>query len=183
MIETALLSAALGVAGGLASGGLTAWITFKVKKIDQEVERVKLQVTAYDIRLLEQRLKDYRDLWQLTKPTSRQQIDSLDAKSAIDLARKLTDWYYSGGGMILSGDARSAFFRARSWLQTEHHRRRDDWVVGVIKEFSGLRTALCEDIDSRRKPTLLTSTDEIGEGNQSQAARLAAESGMQECQL
>lgn len=116
---------------------------------------MKLWVGAYESKLLEARLHDYRKLWKLTQPTSRRYIDALSDKSATALAEGLTNWYYCDGGIILSEDARDRFFAARESLESPKQRQQiNRWHTDVVDAFSALRTALCEDMNSRRGPSL-----------------------------
>ena len=154
-MDTSLLAALLGILGGLASGGLAAWVALRGKRLDHEVERTKLWVSAYEKKLFEQRLNDYRDLWSLTEKTSRRYVAKLTKEGANELAEELTHWYYRKGGILLSAEARNAFFRAREAL-TEFKPER---AMQVIEGFSALRTALCDDLNSRRGPTLSADDD------------------------
>ena len=127
-MEKEVVAAFLGALGGLASGVVTAWVTLKAKgidrlvametkRIDKVVEELKLWVSAYETKMLEQRLTDYRKLWRLTESTSRRKISTLTSQSAHALAEQLTDWYYREGGIVLSEDARDKFFEARNSLE------------------------------------------------------------------
>lgn len=154
-MDTPLLAALLGILGGLASGGLAAWVALRGKRLDHEVERTKLWVSAYEKTLFEQRLNDYRELWGLTERTSRRHVTKLTEEGASELAEELTRWYYRKGGILLTAEARNAFFRARESLADSTPER----VVQIIEGFSALRTALCEDLNSRRGPTLSADGD------------------------
>ena len=159
-MEKEILGALLGALGGLASGAVAAWATMKAKNIDQVLEELKLWVSAYETKLLEQRLADYRKLWKLTESTSRRRIAKLTPQTAKDLADKLTKWYYREGGIVLSEDSRDKFFAARNSLETPQSERKSrDWHSKVVDDFSALRTALCEDMNSRRGPRLRSSEE------------------------
>jgi hypothetical protein len=108
--DISIVPAILSATAAVVSGVFAAWASVRAKRQDQLVERLKLQVTTYDTKLLEQRLKDYRELWSLTEPTSQRRIVLLGRESSDALAETLTHWYYAGGGMILSAEARNAFF-------------------------------------------------------------------------
>lgn len=149
-METPVISALLGLAGGLASGSIAAWVGLRGKRLDREVERDKLWVAAYEKTLFESRLPDYRALWALTEQTSRRKIDDLSTAAAKELADELTRWYYRQGGILLTGSARNAYFRARESLEEYELKS----AGNVVRAFSTLRTALCEDLNSRRGPTL-----------------------------
>ncbi|SRR6266568_8279816 len=149
-MEATVLAAILGVVGGLASGAVAAWVALRAKRLDREVERDKLWVTAYEKTLFEHRLPDYRELWALTEQTSRRHVLELSAVGAEELAEELTRWYYRKGGILLTGAARNAYFRARESLEDFEPK----YANKVAHAFSSLRTALCEDLNSRNGPTL-----------------------------
>jgi hypothetical protein len=135
-------------------------LTIKTKQMDQALEELKLWVGSYEVKMLEQRLTFYRKLWTLTEPTSRRRIRRLTPQSASALAEELTKWYYHEGGIVLSEVARDKFFAARRSLEPSK-RELDStlWRKAVIKAFSSLRTALCEDMNSRRGPRLREAED------------------------
>lgn len=156
-METQLIAAALGAAGGLLAGSLGAWVALKTKKLDHAVEETKLRVSAFEKTLFEQRLADYRELWALTEQTSRRKIDALMPATAAELGDELTRWYYRKGGILLSADARNAFFSARECLDSFELEPEKAWLV--TQNFSTLRTALCDDLNSRQGPTFTVDGD------------------------
>ena len=149
-MEASVLAAILGIVGGLASGGVAAWVALRGKRQDREAERDTLWVTAYEKTLFEHRLADYRDLWALTEQTSRRHVTELSVKEAKELAEELTRWYYRKGGILLTSAARKAYFRARASLEDFEPKS----ASNVAHAFSALRTSLCEDLNSRKGPTL-----------------------------
>jgi len=155
-MDPQVTTAIIGALGGLAAGVLAALVTLRAKGVDRLVEDRKLWVSAYDTKLLEQRLEEYKKLWKLTEPTSLRYIADLDFAGASLLAQKLTSWYYSDGGMLLSGDARESFFAAREPLDAlpDNKERMVEWRAVIVSRFSILRTSLCKDMNSRRGPTL-----------------------------
>ena len=159
-MEKEVVAAIVGALGGLISGAIAAMVTLKAKRIDQIVETAKLWVGAYETKLLEQRLVEYKKLWKLTHQTSRRLIAKLDLSGAQTLADRLTSWYYDDGGIVLSEEARTAFFSARRSLEPSgDDKASDQWRATVVEAFSTLRKALCEDMNSRRGPTLRSSED------------------------
>lgn len=130
-------------------------LTLKTKQIDRAVEELKLWVGSYEAKMLEQRLLDYRKLWKLTESTSRRKVHDLTSEAANGLADQLTTWYYHEGGIVLSAEARDSFFGARNSLESPRPEHAPaEWRETVVAAFSALRTALCEDMNSRRGPTL-----------------------------
>ncbi len=146
-METEIVAAIVGAFGGFISGIVGAYVVLRNKNIDRIVEQQKMWVSAYDTKFLEVRLEEYKKLWKLTKITSHLHIKNLDSTKTLTLADNMTNWYYDDGGMVLSEDARNAFFKARNSLDTSHDN------ISIC--FSLLRTALCEDMNSRRGPLLV----------------------------
>lgn len=139
----------------LKAKGLDEAFALKTKQMDHELEKLKLWVASYEAKMLEQRLKDYRELWTLTEATSGRRIGSLTSESASALAEQLTTWYYHEGGIVLSEEARDKYFDARSTLEPPAKQADlSRWHAAVVDAFSRLRTALCEDLNSRRGPRL-----------------------------
>ncbi len=163
-----VVTAVIGAAGGVISGVLGALATLRAKGVDRWIEDRKLWVSAYDTKLLEQRLVEYKKLWKLTQPTSRRHVAELDRAGARRLAGALTSWYYADGGMVMSEVTRDAFFAARESLDVlERDPDSEGLRQQVVERFSMLRTALCEDMNSRRGPTLRVSESK----DMAQAAR------------
>lgn len=67
-MEKEVVAAIVGAISGLASGLVATWATMKAKRVDRVIEDMKLWVGAYESKLLENRLQDYRKLWKLTQP-------------------------------------------------------------------------------------------------------------------
>jgi hypothetical protein len=154
-MEKEMITTLVGAGTGLVSGAVAAWVTIKAKRLDRVLEEVKLRVSIYDTKLLEERLIEYRKLWRLLRQTSRRQIAVLTFQQAKQLADAMTDWYYDEGGIMLSEDARNKFFSARIVLEPpERDNLGEDWHTTVVHRFSLLRKALSEDLNARRGPTL-----------------------------
>lgn len=75
--------------------------------------------------------------------------------TATALGDELTRWYYHKGGILLSADARNAFFAARECLDAFEQGKA--WLV--TQKFSTLRTTLCDDLNSRQGPTFTVDGD------------------------
>ncbi len=154
-MDKQILGAVLGIIGVLISAGVAAWVTVKTKRLDHIVEDMKLWVGAYETKLLDERLREYRKLWALTESTSRRRVHALTPDAANALAEQLTGSYYREGGIVLSEEARQEFFDARTSLDDATFAGdTPKWHSRVVDAFSSLRTALCDDINSRRGPRL-----------------------------
>jgi hypothetical protein len=93
--------------------------------------------------LFEARLNSYRSLLHLTSVQSPS-TGTLSPDERRDRAKELTEWFYSGGGLLLSGDALNVFLVARSRLEDE--RSTDDVLRAAM---SALRTELKIDLGVR----------------------------------
>jgi hypothetical protein len=152
-MDSATLAAVVAALAAVISALLAARSASASKRVDREIEAKKLWVTAYEKTLLEARLPDYKALWALTEPTSRRHIECLDEGRADLLMDELTRWYYQQGGLLLTSNSRNAFFHARESLA---YFKRDRKQLGrIVAAFSELRTALCEDLNSRAGPSLV----------------------------
>jgi hypothetical protein len=152
-MESATLAAVVAALAAIISALLAARSASASKRADKEIEATKLWVTAYEKTLLEARLPDYKALWASTEPTSRRHIESLDERTADLLMDELTRWYYQQGGLLLTSNARNAFFHARESLSYFKNDR--EHLGRIVGAFSALRTALCEDLNSRTGPSLV----------------------------
>jgi hypothetical protein len=154
IVERELLTVIGSVAAVLISGGMSAWVTIKAKRFDRALEELKQLASTYDVKLLEERLIEYRKLWELSGRTSRRRIATLTFQQARDLADAITDWYYNEGGIVLSENAKGSFFSARNSLESpERDRLGDQWRAAVVDRFSALRKFLREDLNAQRGPT------------------------------
>jgi hypothetical protein len=90
------------------------------------------------------RLKAYRELLPLTNTRTPADPTPLNSTERRQRANELTQWFYTGGGLLLSGDAHRAFIAARDRLEDERATDGD-----VRTELSALRTELKIDLGIR----------------------------------
>src|SRR5689334_16479348 len=64
----------------------------------------------YDRQLRERRLGAYSKLWRQLEPLSIYDRDPITVEAACDMSAALTRWYYRNGGLVLSEQARQAYF-------------------------------------------------------------------------
>ena len=117
--------------------------------------------SGIDENLRTQRLRLYPALWALTSAVPRWPRADPAHAALNDLHRNLRAWYYSEGGMFLSKIARdrygqfqeliAAILKALPEERSLSTRTYDD----LVETASALRTALTEDLDTRRKKSLL----------------------------
>jgi hypothetical protein len=117
----------------------------------------------YDKDLLERRLKAYAPLWALSEPLARYSpAEALSPRGARSLSERLRRWYFRHG-MVLSGDARGAYFDLQRRLTAEPVAAAataaadplDRAIVEVLQDASrALHAALCADVGARRPPMI-----------------------------
>ena len=114
-----------------------------------------------DETLRERRDKDYLALWQLTGilpkwPKARVSYLEIDART-----QALRDWYFGGGGLYLSSEARAAYGAAQKALCAAVESAKNPALELGTKDYdrlqevlSALRTELTRDLLSRERRTL-----------------------------
>jgi hypothetical protein len=104
------------------------------------ISRVAGSPRAEPYYLLEARLAKYQGLLPLTKTD----LEGGNARARRKRASAMTEWFYAGGGILLSGDAHQAFVAARKSLEDE-----DATEDRVSKAMTALRTELKIDVLAR----------------------------------
>ena len=111
-----------------------------------------------DENLREQRLRHYPALWGATAGVSRWPRAELTREDLQELHRALRAWYYSDGGLFLSESARARYGDVQELIQALLERDGPPTdVLGptaysdLMEVASALRTALTEDLDTRRR--------------------------------
>lgn len=142
-IATGLLS--LLTAGFLAL--LNAWISTRA---------------GVDEVLRSQRLALYPKLWSATAAMSRWPRADITRGSLDELHRALRSWYYAKGGLFLSELAQKRYSDVQELIATLLTHTGDPADVLVSDEYtalmntaSALRTALTQDLDTRRRKSFL----------------------------
>lgn len=136
---------ALGSAVALAL--INSWITSRAG-VDEELRAKRLEI--------------YPPLWLATSKVSRWPRQELSRKSLVQLHRDLRTWYYSTGGMFLSTRARDRYGDVQELIKSllEHEGEptailAEERYVDLMNAASSLRTGLTEDLDTRRRTTLV----------------------------
>ena len=188
------LTGFLGFLAGIAGTGATVWVAHRAR------------VGALDQAVHEKRLESYPDLVNKTAPLALYfpPAESVGPDDCRAMGEGMRDWYFTGGGLLMSTEARDAYFILARALtgaslseglsmpvfpqdanhisvhEVDNYRRDlaeldlDDvekWSFGVsvsgsdgsafrFKDFvflqrlsSALRTELCADLHSRRRPS------------------------------
>lgn len=68
------------------------------------------QVSAFDTDLRQRRIPEYTKLWSLTKLLPKwPRANDVTSQDLHKLSKALRDWYFSGGGMLLSAESFDAY--------------------------------------------------------------------------
>jgi len=157
-----------------ATGGAAIFIVFAVlfgqglmssllRLIDTRARQIELRgelmvkaADGYDQQLSRTREARYLELWALTAPIPKwPRNDTLTFGRLEKLSRELRDWYFGGGGLYLSQEARTIYGDAQEAICDRLGPRGDDSVPDDIYDaiqqaLSRLRTTLTDDLASRR---------------------------------
>jgi hypothetical protein len=146
-VSLAVVTAVLGLltAGVLAL--INSWITTRA---------------GIDVDLRSQRLKVYPTLWKATCAVSRWPRMKITRGQLEKLHEIYRSWYYDEGGLFLSESARARYGDVQQLIATllEHQSPREyvlveDLYTELMLTTSALRTALTEDLDTRRRRSVL----------------------------
>jgi hypothetical protein len=141
----------LSAASGLAVGAVLATVKYAL------AQRARL-----DEDLWSRRLDTYREVWALTSQFSRWPRQKPTSGDVVQLHEQFRRWYYGDGGILMSSRARKRYthvqegLAALSRLSSDTEKQVDgadyDDMVEIL---SGFRTALTEDLESRRKRSIV----------------------------
>jgi hypothetical protein len=112
-----------------------------------------------DENLRTRRLEQYPALWSATAAVSRWPSAVVSRGSLEDLHRTLRSWYYGQGGLFLSEQARARYGDVQELIAALLTVARGDasdvlapnGYTDLMETASALRTALTQDLDTRRK--------------------------------
>lgn len=133
----------------------------KLRRIEEE-HRASLQfASALDLDLRSARKTAYADLWSRTKAVPKWPRDpSLSYEGLRALSEAMRDWYFAGGGMLLSRTARAAYGDAQGAIHACLGPHKSGPVSDadydrVRDALSTLRTELTDDLLTRREAPAL----------------------------
>jgi hypothetical protein len=147
--ETLAIGSTAGVLGG-ATGALTTLLQAR-KSLEAQ----------YDIDLRKSRIDTYRQLWSSLQP-----LAYYGPRSALrevgfrDLSRAMQSWYFGRGGLFMSAQTRTAYFRLHALLEEGASTAADDGRIdarvaeAVKSQASKLRDAMANDVATRRPPRI-----------------------------
>jgi hypothetical protein len=111
-----------------------------------------------DEDLREKRFTAYPQLWLTTGAVSRWPRATVTKESLEATHETLRSWYYGGGGVFLSSTARDRYGDLQEMIAALMKRRGDgsdelaeESYTALMETASALRTALTEDLDTRRR--------------------------------
>jgi hypothetical protein len=158
-----------------ATGGAAIFIVFAVllgqglvgsllKLIDSQTHQIELRsdlllraMDGYDQQLAKTREARYLELWALTAPLPKWPRNHALTFSRLEkLSRELRDWYFAGGGLYLSQDARKVYGAAQKAICKRlgplgNAEVPDQIYDSVQQALSRLRTTLTADLATRRE--------------------------------
>jgi hypothetical protein len=148
MMDGVPINIIVGILAALVAGGATFLTTRWQLRKQFDFE--------YDRQLRERRLTAYEQLWRLLEVLSIYDRDPITVEEAWSLSAKLTRWYYRTGGLVLSTQARVAYFPLQNVASAAGHLpmpsefRLDQQTMDDMKESASmLRTALTMDVGTR----------------------------------
>lgn len=157
-----------------ATGGAALFIAFAalfgqglinalLKLIETRTHQIELRsdlllkaMDGYDQQLSGTREARYLELWALTKPVAKwPRNDALNYGDLGRLTRALRDWYFRGGGLYLSQEARDVYTIAQEAIGTrlgppDEAKVPDEEYDAIQRALSQLRSALTADLATRR---------------------------------
>lgn len=123
-----------------------------------EAQKIDLtQASAFDTDLRRRRIPEYRKLWTLTgKLPKWPRAENLAGHDLATFVKELRDWYFGGGGMLLSAESYNAYSNLQDRL-ADYLRANADLAQPfggedyefIRKHCSALRRELAADIVSR----------------------------------
>jgi hypothetical protein len=131
-------------------------IDTRAKQIELRGELLVKAMDGYDQQLSKAREAEYLALWALTAPVPKwPRNPELSFARLRQLTCDLRDWYFGGGGLYLSQEAREAYGAAQATiggqLAPEGEALVPDDIYDAIQQaLSRLRTTLTSDLATRR---------------------------------
>jgi hypothetical protein len=141
-----VITGAAGLVSGLVSAAANTWLANR-SKVSEE--------------LREQRLKAYPDVWQRTATFSRWPRNTVTNGELSEFERDLRSWYYRVGGLYMSENARRRYGHAQELVSAyregreQTHHVTPDAYQDLMEACSAFRTALTEDLESRRQGSVV----------------------------
>ena len=155
-MNTQFVLALVGIAGAVIGAVVNGALATRAK-VNEEIRKL--------------RLESYPPLWRLTSHFSRWPRATNTYEDLEQFHRRFRTWYYETGGLFLSENSRARYGNVQELMAThlgaadggamppQHSGRIPDPVyTGMLEACSALRTALTEDLESRRQRSILYRT-------------------------
>jgi hypothetical protein len=149
-----LITSASGLVSGVVGAGVNTWLANRSKVTEE---------------LRDQRLKAYPDVWERTGRFARWPRNSVTYAALDEFHRELRTWYFHVGGLYMSENARGRYGRmqelvaAHCAVEESHASLPPDAYADIMETCSEFRTALTEDLESRRQGSLVYSLQKARE--------------------
>jgi hypothetical protein len=149
-----LITSASGLVSGVVGAGVNTWLANRSKVSEG---------------LRDQRLKAYPDVWERTGRFARWPRNTVTYATLDEFHRELRTWYFHVGGLYMSENARRRYGQmqelvaAHCAVEESHASLPPDAYADVMEACSEFRTALTEDLESRRQGSLVYSLQKARE--------------------
>jgi hypothetical protein len=143
-----LITGVAGLVSGFVSAAANTWLANR-SKVSEE--------------LREQRLKAYPSVWEQTATFARWPRNDVMFGDLAAFERDLRSWYYGVGGLYMSENARRRYGHVQELVGTYREGREPrravapDAYADLMEACSAFRTALTEDLESRRQGSIAYS--------------------------
>jgi hypothetical protein len=155
-----LITSASGLVSGVVGAGVNTWLANRSKVSDE---------------LRDQRLKAYPDVWERTGRFARWPRNTVTYEALGEFHRDLRTWYFHVGGLYMSENARRRYGRMQE-LVAAHCTEESDASLppgayaDVMEACSEFRTALTEDLESRRQGSVVYAVQKAREHRRQEAS-------------
>jgi hypothetical protein len=156
-----LITGVAGLVSGFVSAAANTWLANR-SKVSEE--------------LREQRLKAYPNVWARTVKFSRWPRNDVSYGELAEFERELRGWYYRVGGLYMSQNARRRYGHMQEVVAAYREGREPERHVApeayedLMEACSAFRTALTEDLESRRQGSLVYAVQKAVERRQQERA-------------
>ena len=136
---------------------IEAEYTARLQRIEEEHKASVQYASSLDLDLRKSRTASYADLWTKTKKVSKwPKNEKLTYEALLKVSEELRDWYFDGGGILLSRSAQTGYRNAQTSItkviSTGATGKLDPKDYDLARNFlSALRSEMTDDLLSRRE--------------------------------
>jgi hypothetical protein len=149
---------------GILSGVLASYLTFRNNVRLSNLEFRNDLKAEYDKDLRNERIEAYQGLWHLFQYLGRYDLpEALTAELLKKLSEEMRDWYFGGGGLYLSEQSRTTYFKLKEDIKNILDNTEEDrWDALlnpedrklVLEQGHLLRDSLTHDVGTRKSSAL-----------------------------